>query len=170
MDLIAMIPDISLDQIRRYFVSHCPGKIPILPKFSSPQFLPHLGKFLKYLAGRYALQHTYYLRNRISWRKTHEYVNMVRCDSHLLNLKTIILRYFRENLSCFISYILSFNPFPIFWGPDQMIFCVVNSVSSSFDSHGISYITFHLFATDAPFIPVHRTGFSGAILINGVNS
>jgi hypothetical protein len=29
-----------------------------------------------------------------------------------------------------------------------------------------SYITFYLPLADAPFIPVHRTGFSGAILIN----
>jgi histidinol dehydrogenase/sulfopropanediol 3-dehydrogenase len=38
-------------------------------------------------------------------------------------------------------------------------------VCSSSDSHVVSYTTFFLSSTDAPFIPVHRTGFSGAILI-----
>jgi hypothetical protein len=46
-----------------------------------------------------------------------------------------------------------------------VIFCVVNSVSSPPDTHVVSYTTFFLSSTDAPFIPVHRTGFSGALLI-----
>jgi hypothetical protein len=46
-----------------------------------------------------------------------------------------------------------------------MIFCVVNRMSSPSDCHGVSYTTFHLPLADAPFIPVHRTGFSGAISI-----
>jgi hypothetical protein len=28
------------------------------------------------------------------------------------------------------------------------------------------FFTFFLLSADAPFIPVHRTGFSGAVLIN----
>jgi hypothetical protein len=44
-----------------------------------------------------------------------------------------------------------------------MIFRVVNRMSGPSNHHAFSYITFHLPLADAPFIPVHRTGFSGAI-------
>jgi hypothetical protein len=43
-----------------------------------------------------------------------------------------------------------------------MIFGIVNRMRCPPDSHEGSYITFCLPSADAPFIPVHRTGFSGA--------
>jgi len=86
---------------------------------------------------------------------------------YLLNLKTIMLRHLQKYLLRFVPYIFSLNPFPTFRRPYQVVFCVVNGVRSPSDSHEVSYTTFFLSSTDAPFIPVHRTGFSGAILING---
>ena len=161
-----MIFDVTPDQIRCNLVSHCPCKIPILPKFSSPQLFLHFWKLLKYLAGRNTLQHPYYFRNRIPRWKAQEDMDVIQCHPHLLNLKTIMLRHLQKYLLGFVPYIFSLNPFPIFRRPYQVVFCVVNGVRSPSDSHEVSYTTFFLSPTDAPFIPVHRTGFSGAILIN----
>jgi hypothetical protein len=47
-----------------------------------------------------------------------------------------------------------------------MIFRIVYGMSSSSDTHEVSYTTFPLPSADASFIPVHRTGFSDAVLIN----
>jgi hypothetical protein len=46
-----------------------------------------------------------------------------------------------------------------------MILGIVNRMRCPPDYHETSYITFFLPSADAPFIPVHRTGFSGANLI-----
>ena len=106
----------SLDQIGGDFVFHHPCKIPFLLSFSSPQLLQHFRRFLKYFAG-------------------------IKCHSHLLNLKS--LEHLRKNPSRSIPYILSFDPFPI-CGIQKMIYSVINSMSSSLDTLGISYTTFHL--------------------------
>ena len=159
MNLVSMIFDVALDQIRRDFIPHGPGKIPILPEFSSPKLFLHFRKSLKYLTRRNTLQHPYYPCNRISWRKTHEYMNMIRCHSHLLNLKTIILCNFPQYLSRLIPNIFSLNPFPIFRRPYQVIFCIVNSVSSSSDTHAVSYTTFFCFQQTHLSSPSTGRGF-----------
>ena len=162
MCLISMISDISLDQIRGDFVSHRPNKISILPKFSPPQLLLNLRIFLKYLTRRNTLQHPHHLGYRIPRRKTQENMNMVRCYPHFLNLKSMMFRHIQKHLFYLRPYILLLNPFPIFRCPYQMIFGVVNRMRCSPDSHEGSYTIFFLPPADAPFIPVHRTGFSGA--------
>ena len=167
MNVVPMIFDVALDQIRRDFIPHGPRKIPVLPKFSSPQLFLHFWKFLKYFTGRNTLQHPYYPGNRIPRWKTQEYMNMIRYHPHLLNFKTIILCNLQKYLLRLIPDIFSLNPYPILRRPYQVIFRIVDSVSSSSDTHEVSYTTFFLLSADAPFIPVHRTGFSGAILING---
>jgi hypothetical protein len=43
-----------------------------------------------------------------------------------------------------------------------MISRIVNGMRCPPDSHEMSYTIFFLPSADAPFIPVHRTGFSGA--------
>ncbi len=159
MNLVLMIFDVALDQIRRDFIPHGPGKIPILPEFSSPKLFLHLRKFLKYLTRRNTLQHSYHPRNRIPRRKSYEYMNMIRCHSHLLNLKTIILCNFPKYLSRLIPDIFSLNPFPIFRCPYQVIFCIVNSVSSSSDTHAVSYTTFFCFQQTHLSSPSTGRGF-----------
>jgi hypothetical protein len=165
MNLISMIPDIPLDQISRDSVSNRPHEVPVLPKFSSPQLLLDLWKLLKYLARRNALQHPHHSRNRIPRRKTQEYMYMIRCHSHLLNLKTIILSNLPKYLFRLIPYVFPLNPFAILRSPHQMIFRIVYGMSSSSHTHEVSYTTFPLPPADASFIPVHRTGFSDAGLI-----
>src|SRR4030042_347088 len=159
MNLVSMIFDVALDQTRRDFIPHGPRKIPILPEFSSPKLFLHLRKSLKYLTRRNTLQHSYHFRNRIPRWKTHEYMNRIRCHFHLLNLKTIILCNFSKYLSRLIPDICSLNPFPIFRCPYQMIFCIVNSVSSSSDTHAVSYTTFFCFQQTHLSSPSTGRGF-----------
>jgi len=165
MSLVSMILDVPLDQIRRDSVPNRSHKIPVLPEFSSPQLLLDLRKFLKYLARGNTFQHAHHLCNRIPRWKTQEYMHMIRCHSHLLNLKSIIFGNLRKYLPRLISDIFPFNPFAILRCPYQVIFCIVHGMSSSSDTHGASYTTFPLPSADASFIPVHRTGFSDAGLI-----
>jgi len=162
MGLISMISDISLDQIRGDFVPHRPYKISILPKLSPPQLLLNLRVSLKYLTRRNTLQHPHHLGYRILRRKAQKNVDVVRGYPHLLNLKPMVLRYIQKNLFYLRPYIFLLNPFPIFRCPDQMIFGVVYRMRCPPDSHERSYTIFSLPSADAPFIPVHRTGFSGA--------
>ena len=162
MCLILMISNISLDQIRGDFVPHRPNKISILPKLSSPQLLLNLRIFLKYLTRRNTLQHPYHLGYRIPRRETQKNMDVVRGYPHFLNLKPMMFRHIPKYLFYLRPYIFLLNPFPIFRCPYQMIFGVVNRMRCSPNSHEGSYTIFSLPSADAPFIPVHRTGFSGA--------
>ena len=164
MGFISMISNISFDQFRGHFVSNCPDKISILPKLSPPQLLLYFRVFLKYLTRRNTLQHPHHLRNRILRRKTQKNMDMVRCHPHFFNLKPVVLRHIPKDLFYLRSNIFLLNPFPIFRCPYQLIFGVVNRMRCPPYSHETSYITFFLPAADAPFIPVHRTGFSDANL------
>jgi len=159
MNLVSMIFDVALDQIHRDFIPHGPRKIPILPKFPSPKLFLHFRKFLKYLTRRNTLQHPYYPCNRISRRKTQEYMNMIRCHSHLLNLKTIIFCNFSKYLPRLIPDIFSLNPFPILRRPYQVIFCIIDSMSSSSNSHAVSYSTFFCFQQTHLSSPSTGRGF-----------
>jgi len=159
MNFISMISDVSLDQFFRDFIPHGSCKIPILPEFSSPKLSLHFRKYLKCLACRNTLQHPYHPRNRIPRRKTQKYMNMVRRYSHLLNLKTMILCNLQKYLPHLISDIFSLNPFPIFRRPYQVIFCVINSVSSSSDTHVVSYSTFFCFQQTHLSSPSTGRGF-----------
>jgi len=165
MNLIAMIFNVTFDQICCYLISNRPSKIPILPKFPSPQLLLHFWKLLKYFSRGDALQYPYHVRNRISWWKTQKYMDVIRSYVNLFNLIPMMLRNFRKYFLNLFPYIFPLNPFSIFRCPHQMVFRVVNRMSSPSNGHAFSYITFYLPLADAPFIPVHRTGFSDAILI-----
>ena len=137
MNLITMILNIALDQIRCNLISHRPSEIPVLPKFPSPQLLLYLRKFLKHYSRRDALQYSYHVRNRISRWKTQKYMNVVRSHPHLLNLKLMTLCYLPKYLSNSIPYIFPLNPFSIFRRPDQMVLCIVNRMCRPSDSHAI---------------------------------
>ena len=95
---------------------------------------------------------------------------MVRRDPHLFNLKPMVLPHIQKNLFYLRSNIFLLYPFPIFRCPYQMIFGVVNRMRCPPDCHETSYITFFLPSADAPFIPVHRTEFSGANLNKGIGA
>ena len=162
MCLLSMISDISLDQIGGNFVPHRPNKISILPKLSPPQLLLNLRVFLKYLTRRNTLQHPHHLGYRIPRRKAQENMDVVRCYPHFLNFEPMMLRHIQKDFFYLRTNIFLLNPFPIFRRPYQMIFRVVNRMRCPPDSHEGSYTIFSLPSADAPFIPVHRTGFSGA--------
>ena len=129
----------------------------VLAKYPSSQNSPPhnsfftSGNFSNTLCRRDTLQYAYHMRYRISRWKTQEDMNVIRSYTNLLNLKLILLRNFPKNLLNLLPYILPLNPFSIFRRPHQMIFCIVNRMSSPSDCHGVSYTTFHLPLADAPF-------------------
>jgi len=135
MNLIIMILDILLNQISSHLVSHCPRKIPILPKFSSPQLFLHLRELTKNLTRRYTLQHPNHVCYRIPRWKTQKYMNMIRSYSHLLHLKPMVRCNLQKNLSNSFANIFSLNPFAVFGRPYQVVFCVVNRMGTPSDCH-----------------------------------
>jgi hypothetical protein len=135
MNLIMMIFDIPLDQICSHLISYRPRKIPIFPKFSSPQLLLYLWILIKNLTRRYALQHPNHLSYRTSRWKTQKYMNVIRRHFHLLNLKPMVRRNLRKDFSNPVSNIFSFNPFAVFRRPYQVVFRVVNRMCRSSDYH-----------------------------------
>ena len=137
MNLITMILNIALDQIRCNLISYRPYEISILPKFPSPQLLLYLRKLLKYLSRGNALQYPYYVRNRISRWKTQKYMDVIWSHPHLLNLKLMTLTYLTKYLLNSITYIFPPNPFSIFRRPEQMVLCVVNRMCRPSDCHAI---------------------------------
>jgi hypothetical protein len=159
MNLVSMISDVALNQIRRDFVPHGPRKIPVLPELSSPQLFSHFWKFLKDLTRRNTLQHTYYSCNRISCGEAQEHVNMIRCYTHLLNFKTVMICNLQKYLFCLIPDIFSLNPSPILGCPHQVIFRILNSMSSSSDTHEVSYSTFFCFQQTHLSSPSTERGF-----------
>ena len=137
MNLVSMIFDVALDQIRCNLISHRPRKISIFPKLPSPQLLLYLRKLIKYLTGRYTLQHPYHFGYRIPRWKTQKEMNMVRSHFHLLNLKPMVSCDLRKEFSNSFPNILSFNPFPVLRRPYQMVFRIVNRMCTSSDRHAV---------------------------------
>ena len=130
-----MIFDVTPDQIRCNLVSHCPHKIPILPKFSSPQLLLHLWKLIKNLTRRYALQHPNHVSYRIPRWKTQKNMNMIRSYSQLLNFKPMVRCNIRKDFANSLPNIFSLNPLPVFRRPYQVVFRVVNRMCTPSDCH-----------------------------------
>jgi hypothetical protein len=135
MNLIMMILDVLLDQIRSHLVSNRPRKISILPKLPSPQLLLHFWKLIKNLTRRYTLQHPNHVSYRIPRWKTQKYMNMIRSYSRLLDLKPMVRPNLRKDLSNPFPNIFSFNPFAVFWRPYQVVFRVVNRMCTPSDCH-----------------------------------
>jgi hypothetical protein len=130
-----MVLNIFFDKIFCYFVAYCPNKVTIFPKFASPQFLFDIWEDLKNLSRRSPFKALHYLRNRISGWKSQKYVYVIFSNFHCLYLK-IIRRcdFFKNRLNKF-SKISTQYPFPIFRRSYQMVSCIVNHMTASFNCH-----------------------------------
>ena len=93
------------DHLCRYFISHRPYKVSVIPQLSSPEFLFDLWKFFKYFLGRYTLHYLYNPCWCIAGWGNQKQMNMIFHDFHSINSKTIALCYTLKNL---------FKPFSIF--------------------------------------------------------
>jgi hypothetical protein len=137
-----MVLDIFFNKIFGYFVPHCPNKVTIFPKFASPQFLFDIREELKNLSCRSPFKPLHYLRNRISRGKSQKYVHMIFSNFHCLYFKIIRRCDFFENRLNKFSKISIQYPFPIFWRPYQMVSCIVNRMTGSFNGHANILIDF----------------------------
>jgi hypothetical protein len=131
------------NDISYHVISYTPNEIAIIPQLSSPKLFPKLGEFLKNFPGRYAFHYLYYIRRRISRRRTHEYMNMVFHDPYRFNLKFIFLGYlFKDFFEIFRHFLIQYL-FPIFRYPYQVILQIV-------------YCMFRPLYPHAAFIPILR--------------
>ena len=119
-----MVLDIFFDNIFRNFISHCAYKIPIFPKFTTPQFHLNFWIYLKNLPDRIPFKSLYYLRYRIPRWKSQKDMHVFFCYFHRFYFKIIPIRYFFKNSLNIISNISSQYPFPIFRSPYQMVPCM----------------------------------------------
>jgi len=92
-------------------------------------------------------------------------MHMIRCHSHLLKSQIHNFRQPPEKISLALSLISSLLIHLRYFVPIQVIFCIVHGMSSSSDTHGLIYHISSAFGRRI-FHPVHRTGFSDAVLIN----
>jgi len=130
-----LILNIFADQIRGHFVPHRPHKIPIAPKLPRPKLLLQPRKLLKHYLRAYTLQYLYNLCRRIFGWCRKKYVNMINLDPHCVNLKIILPRYLSKQLLYPLLQLFRQNMFPVLWNPHEMIFDVIDCMSSPFDRH-----------------------------------
>jgi len=162
--LLMMILNIIPDHFSRYFVSYCPDKIPVLPKFSSPKLFLYLWMILKNYTRTNALQHPHYLSNTIPRWKGQKYMNVIPCYLHRINLKIMVPRNLLKNTPYSFPNVFPQNPFSILRGPYQMILRVIDSMTGSFQVHMLNITHLPLPTAVELFIPVYKTGYSSSIL------
>ena len=136
-----MIRYISSYYFSSYYVSNCSHKVPVFPKFSTPQFFFNFRIFTKYYTGAYTLQHPNYSRYTISRWKRQKYMYMILCYLKSVYLKIMILCYLAKYLFYLRTYLPPQYPFPIFRDPYKMILRIIHSMACSFEFHTTIILT-----------------------------
>jgi hypothetical protein len=151
-----MILYISSYRFTRYFVSHCPDKIPVFPKFSTPQLSLDLGISQEYLSCARALHNSHYLPHRIAGRYTRKYVHMI--IGYLLYLTVPDSQYLLKKLLHHISHTLLQYPLTILRCPYKMVSRIIYCMAHSFQGHAVYYTQF--LKKGNSFLPVLPHGVS----------
>src|SRR5208337_2131275 len=149
---------IPLYRITGYFVSNCPDKISVFPKFSTPQFSLYLRISHKDLSCTHAFQNPHYLSNRISGWYTRKYVHMILRYLHLHYLTVSCCQYLLKQFLYRIAYLFLQYPLSILRCPYKMVSRIINCMAHSFESHAAYYTQF--LKKENPFLPVLPHGVS----------
>ena len=160
--MFTMVFYIVSNDLCGYFIANCSDKISIFPKLSTPQFLFYFGVLLKYHTSADALEHPYYFGNRIPRWEGQKDVDMVFCNLKGIYLKIVMLGNLLKDLFHSLSNIISQDPFSVFRGPYQMIFRIIDRMSSSFQYHAVNIAYLSLLSAGELFIPVYKTGYSSS--------
>lgn len=80
-------------------------------------------------------EHSYHLSNKISWRRTRKYVDVIICYFHFLYFTILSWQYLFKQLFCSLSHLFFQHPFAIFGCLYKVASCVVNSMAHSFEGH-----------------------------------
>jgi len=152
--------DIPPNYLRRYFVSHTSDKIAVVPQFSTPQWLLHLRKLLKYHPGRNTFHPLHDLGGTIARWGRKKYMHMIVHDFLGIDLKTISLGNLLRNPLQPMGHSLSQDQPPIFGTPHHLIFEIVNGSSGSLEAHASKNIRLSPLCGLVPFLPPASWGVS----------
>jgi hypothetical protein len=130
-----MVLNILLNYLCSDLIPYSPHKKTILPEFSALKFFLDFRALSKYLRRGNAFQNSKHLRNRISWRKVQEQMDMIRGHLHLFNLKRKLFSYSLKKHFDSFSNIAALNPFTILGSPHQMVPCVIYGMTCTLNRH-----------------------------------
>ncbi len=132
---VLMIADVLLHHVRGDLISYGAGKIPILPELLFPSRVLQLWKFSQETTRGNTLQNPYDFGNRILGGKTQQDMDVVLRDLHCTDFEPKVLGDGAEEFSRTLADIRPYNPPAILRGPNQMICCVIDGMTRTFDSH-----------------------------------
>lgn len=155
---MSMVLYILLYRITGHFVPHCPDKISVFPKFSTPQLSLHLRIPAKNLFRTYTLENPYHLSYRIFRRYAREYVDMILRYLHLHYFTVPRFQYLFKQFPYRISHLFCQYPLAVFRRPYKMVSRVINCMAQTFYAHA-AYYTKNLNHWN-PFLPVLPHGVS----------
>jgi hypothetical protein len=133
---VFMMTYIFFNHLTRHSVPNGPSKISIFPQFPSPQPSPQPRKLAKQLPPRKTLYDPYHLAYRVLWPKRNQQMDVFFRHLKFLYFKVISFGYLPHQLLRSLPYDFFLkNIPPIFWTPDQMVPCLVNRMTRSFQTH-----------------------------------
>jgi len=132
---VLMRADVLLHHVRGDLISYGAGKIPILPERLFPSRLLQLWKFSQETTRGNTLQNPYDFGNRILGGKTQQDMDVVLRDLHCTDFEPKVLGDGAEECSRTLADIRPYNPPAILRGPNQMICCVIDGMTRTFESH-----------------------------------
>ena len=123
-----LVFNISPDYVSGDFITNTSNKIPIVPKLSSPELFPNLGKLFKYLSGRYTLHYLHDFRRRIFGGCLRKYVDVVFHYFHRIYCESVFFSYFSKYLFQIGRDFFTQDVLPVFRYPHQVILQVIYSM------------------------------------------
>jgi len=156
--------NILSDQIRDYFVPHCPHKILTTSKPSCPKPPLQPRKLLKY-----------YLYSSIlllslpgnAWMGAKEIYEHDQLLPYCVNLKIILTGYLSKQLFYPLLQLFRENGFRIFWNPYKMIFDVIDCMLYPFNFYAAA-ISYFLYLRNKGFHPHPYRGDSALFVVKKV--
>ena len=157
--LMTMITDIFSDNLSRHLIADRSDEIAIFPKFTTPKMFLYFRMLSENHTRTDTLQHPNNFRNAVTRGKRQKYMHVIVSYFHRVYLETMGICYLLKYLLHVLSYVSTKYPLPILRRPYQMIFCVINRMRCSLESHALNITHITLPSAGKLFIPVHRTGY-----------
>jgi len=157
-----MILHIPLYRITCYFVSNCPDKISIFPKFSIPPFSLYIRISHKALLHSHSPGPSLFIQQNI-WVVYSKYVDMI-----LRYLIVFCCQYLLKQPIYRIPYLFFQYQFAVLLRPYKMVSCLIDYMAHSFGGHAVYYTHFLNKGTLSP--PCFHTGNTRFVFHEKINS
>ena len=154
---------ILLYRITGHFVSNCPDKISVFPKFSTPQLRLYLRIPPKNLLRTHTLENPHHLPYRIFRRYAREYVYVIPRYLHLHYLTVSCRQNLFKQFTYGASHLFFQYPLSVFRCPYKMISRIVNCMAQTFYAHAVYYTK--TLKQWNPFLPVLPHGVSRVVFL-----